>query len=441
MKLKQAAASALALFGAASLGTAALGSPALANGTLSSPTASPAGTYGGIQYVQYDGVFAGQTSTGTYRVPYRIVAPSKSKKGNDAVLVEVPHANAASGALDFTLGRDFLLSRGFAHAGVGYSTADFTEPGGPPGNLRILDPSVPGVFINGGYTDPDVGGQTDEEIVVDFGRALKSDPVAKSILGPLKWRYLTGYSDSSAPVLDIVNSGQAEGVFDLIAPHVTFGSDPQIVIANHGYSGKVVLLNSEWQVESSSDLIDRGVAPGQYRFYQVAGAPHVSDFLDPPNFWSATTPASYQPELRAHFIQGHRWVTDGKSPPPSTRLLTDGGGLVRDANGNSIVVDRHGKRVARLPFVELGEARYFGDDFTGTYDQVKSFTQLGFNSAPGYLKAFDKKLDDYVKAMGILDGDAQAMRCRAALDPTRTFTESYRDNYAPFVAATACGPS
>jgi hypothetical protein len=433
MKLRHAATTALLL-----LGAAALASPALANGTLGSPAASLAGTYGGIQFVQYDGIFAGQTSTGTYRVPYRIFAPSNSKKGNGAVLVEVPHPIGGLGALDFALGRDFLLSRGFAHAGVGYSTADFTEPGGPPGNLGILDPSVPGVFINGGYTDPDVGGQTDEEIVVDFGRALKSDPVAKSILKSLKWRYLTGYSDSSVPVLDIVNSGQAEGAFDLIAPHVAFGADPQVVIANHGYSGKVVILNSEWQVEPSADLLDRGVAPRQYRFYQVAGAPHVSDFLDPPDFWSTSTPASYQPELRAHFIQGHLWVTEGKSPPPSTHLLIDGGGLVRDANGNSIVVDARGTRVARLPFVELGEARFFGDDFLGTYDQVKSFAQLGFKNAKSYLKAFDKKLKDYVKAVGILDEDADAMRCRAALDPTRTFTESYRDNYPAFVEATAC---
>jgi alpha/beta hydrolase family protein len=421
---------------AAVVGAGVLASPTLANGTLGPPAASPAGTYGGIQYTQYDGVFAGQTSTGTYRVPYRILTPTIPKKGNGAVLVEVPHANGGLGALDYALGRDFLLKRGFAHAGVGYSTADFTESGGPPGNLRILDPSVPGVFINGGYTDPDVGGQTDEEIVVDFGRALTSDPVATSILR-LKWRYLTGFSDSSVPVLDIVNSGEAEGVFDLIAPHIAFGADPQILIADRGYSGKVVILNSEWQVEPSVNLRDRGVAPDRYRFYQVAGAPHVSDFLDPPDFWSTTTPASYQPELRAHFIQGHLWVTEGKSPPPSTHLLTDGGGLVRDANGNSIVVDGRGKRVPRLPFVELGEASYFGDDFIGSYDQVKSFSQLGFTAAT-YLKAFDKKLNEYVKAMGILDEDARAMHCRAALDPSRTFTESYRDDYAAFVDAAAC---
>ena len=118
--------------------------------------------------------------------------------------------------------------------------------------------------------------------------------------------------------------------------------------------------------------------------------------------------------------------------------MTDGGGLVRDANGNSIVVDSHGKRVARLPFVELGEARYFGDDFTGTYDRVKSITQLGFNNAESYLKAFNKKLDDYVKAVGILDEDAAAMRTRAALCPPLTYTETYRDHYDAFVSEAHC---
>jgi len=438
MRLRYGSARTAAAVIAASVGAAVLGSPAFANGTLNSPTATPAGTHSGIQYVQYDGLFSGQTSTGTYRVPYRIFAPGIPKKGNGAVLVEVPHALGGLGVMDLALGRDFLFSRGFAVAGVGYSTVDFTEPGGPPGNLRILDPSVPGVFINGGETDPDVGGQTDEEIITDFGRALENDPVATSILRPLKWRYLTGYSDSSVPVLDIVNSGQAEGVFDLIAPLVAAGADPQIVIADHRYSGKVVILDSEWQLESSANFVDRGVAPRQYRFYQVAGAAHVPDFLDPADFWSTTSPATYQPELRAHFVQGHLWVTDDQSPPASTHLLTDGSGLVRDANGNSIVVDGRGKRVARLPFVELGEARYFGDDFIGTYDQVRSFGQLGFKNAKSYLKAFDKRLDEYVKAMGILDADARAMHCRAALDPTRTFTESYRDSYAAFVAATDC---
>jgi hypothetical protein len=47
-------------------------SPAAADGGLGYPLATPVGAFGAIAYVQYDGIFAGQTSTGAYRVPYRI---------------------------------------------------------------------------------------------------------------------------------------------------------------------------------------------------------------------------------------------------------------------------------------------------------------------------------------------------------------------------------
>lgn len=45
---------------------------AAAEDQLGQPIATPVGTFGGIAYVKYDGIFEGQTSTGTYRVPYRI---------------------------------------------------------------------------------------------------------------------------------------------------------------------------------------------------------------------------------------------------------------------------------------------------------------------------------------------------------------------------------
>jgi hypothetical protein len=48
---------------------------------------SSLGTFGGVQYVQYDGLFVGKTSTGSYRVPYRISAPANPRRANRAVLV------------------------------------------------------------------------------------------------------------------------------------------------------------------------------------------------------------------------------------------------------------------------------------------------------------------------------------------------------------------
>ena len=408
-----------------------LPSPASANGRLARPGATPVGSFGGIEYVQYDGIFEGQSSTGAYRVPYRITAPKESKRGNRTVVVEPPHFATGLGALDVGLGRGFLLARGFAHAGVGYSTTT----GGPGFDLRILDPTVPGVFINGGFDDE--GGRTDDEIIVDFGRALTSDPVARSMLGRVDRRYVTGFSDSSEPVLRIVNSGQADGVFDLAFQYTAFGEDPQPVLATHRYRGKLVIVNSEWVEEPSADLVDRGAAPRQYRFYAVAGSPHVPDFLVP-SFSNMTTPASFQPELRAHFLQGDRWVRQDKAPPPSTHLLeSTAGTLARDANGNTISVDAGGRLVPRLPFVELGEAR-FSTDFLGSYDQVKTIQDLGFKSHAEYTKAFNAKLADYVDALGILKEDADAMRKRAALCSPLTYTETYRDHYDEFVAIDSC---
>jgi hypothetical protein len=127
----------------AMLWTAAPGVPhaAVATDDIEAPTtATPAGSFDGVDYVQYDGVFAGHTSTGAFRVPYRITAPVDPGQGNGAVVMEPPHFATGLGTLELQLGRKLLLGRRFTHAGVGYSTTSF----GPGLDRRILDPSVPG---------------------------------------------------------------------------------------------------------------------------------------------------------------------------------------------------------------------------------------------------------------------------------------------------------
>src|SRR5215207_5245864 len=144
--------------------------------------------------------------------------------------------------------------------------------------------------------------------------------------------------------------------------------------------------------------------------------PWPANVPDPLNVQTAsnrTTPASYEAALRAHFLQGHRWVQQGTLPPASTHLSTSRGNkLDRDANGNAIAVDANGRRVPRLPFIELGEARYISG-FRGSYDGVKTIADLGFASHHAYVTAFADKLADYVKAGYILNEDAAAMRNRA----------------------------
>jgi hypothetical protein len=370
-------------------------------------TATPAGSFDGVDYVQYDGVYAGHTSTGAFRVPYRITAPVDPDDGNGAVVIEPPHFATGLGTLAFQLGRKFLLGRRFIHAGVGYSTTSF----GPGLDQRILDPTVPGTFIDGGVADGT--GRTDDEIVADFARALAVDTDARAMVGQVRDTYLTGYSDAASVPLRLLVSGQADGVFELALPFtVESPVDPQPALGAGRFDGKLLIVNSA--ADDSSNLIDSGAHPDQYRFYAVAGTPHVSDPLRP-LFSNETTPASWIPALRAHFLQAHRWVRNRVAPPPSSGV-EDG---------------------PRLPFVELGEA-VFHTGFLGSYDNVKTITQLGFATHRAYTKAFNTAVDAYARAGSILPDEASEMMRRASLCPPLTYTETYRDHYGRFVALTPC---
>lgn len=403
-----------------------------ADGGFGQPCETQIGTFGGIAYVQYDGIFEGQTATGAYRVPYRITAPADPNRGNRTVVVEPPHSVAGLGALSQSLSPDFLFSRGFVHAGIGWSTASF----GKGQDLRILDPAARGVYIKGGFREHN--GRTDDEIIADFARALASDSAAQRIIGRVDRRYITGFSESSEPVLRLITSGTAAGVFDFALPFTAEGHDPQAALAAGRYGGKLIIVNSE--ADAPAGLIDGGSFTNQYRYYAVAGTPHIPDFLGVPFFTTGSTPASYTPELRAHFLQGDDWVRSARQPPPSTQLKTSTDGMiVRDANGNAISVDTSGLSVPRLPFVELGEAHFIAG-FTGSYDNVKTHQDLGFQSHDAYVKAFEGKLADYVKAGYILKEDADAMSRRAALC-AMTFTETYRKHYDEFTAIVPCGDS
>jgi hypothetical protein len=431
---------ALKLFGGTALGLLVLPvvpSTASAAGKLQPVLkTSSLGTFGGVHYVQYDGLFVGKTSTGNYRVPYRISTPANPRRANrGTVLVEPPHFALGTYLRDGWLGRPFLFGRGFLHASVGYST---TTSG--PFVYRILDPAAQGVFIDGGAVDGN--GRTDDEIVVDFARALRSDPVARGLIGPGARRYLAGFSDSADPVKRIVASGLAEQVFDLAVP-ITTGSenDPQVSIRDGKYNGKVITVNSESEWFDGRALEDRSRTPDHYRFFIVPGTPHVPDPLCPGLFSNESTPASWQPALRAHFLQGHAWVTQGDTPPTSTRLATVGGDaeIARDSKGNALLVEITGASAPRLPFVELGEATFI-TGFLGTYEPQPPPTieQLGFSSFSEYLAAFEEALDVQVQARYMLKKDANAMLNRANLFPSETFTENYFRRYDEFRAGEYC---
>jgi len=429
---------ALKLMGGATLGLLALPvfpSTASAAGKLRPPLkTSSLGTFGGVKYVQYDGLFVGKTSTGKYSVPYRISAPANLRSANrSTVLVEPPHYATGTYLREAWLGRPFLFGRGFLHASVGYST---TTSG--PFVYRILDPAAQNVFIEGGVVDGN--GRTDDEIFVDFARALRSDPVARALIGVAARRYLAGFSDSANPAKRIVASGLAEDVFDLALP-ITTGSenDPQASIADGTYSGKVITVDSEFEWFYGRALEDRGTTPDNYRLFIVPGTPHVPDPLCPGFFSNNSTPASWQHALRAHFLQGHEWVTQGEAPPTSTRLATADGEIARDSNGNALLVEITGASAPRLPYVELGEAKFI-TGFVGTYEPQPPPTieQIGFSSFDEYLTAFDEALDAQLQARYMLKEDAEVLLKRAGMSPPATFAQNYHDRYDEFRSGENC---
>ena len=434
---------ALKLLGGASLGLLTLPvftSTASAAGELQldkSKTIS-LGTFRGVEYLQYAGLFVGKTSTGNYSVPFRISAPAKLRSASrSTVLVEPPHFSQGTFLRESYLGRPFLFNRGFVHASVGYST--FAN--------RILDRTADGVFISGGVVDQNLQ-HTDDEIIVDFAHALSSNPAVTPI-GTTARCYLAGFSDSSDPVKRIVASGllAKDDVFDLVVPIITWNmanpqDNPEAAIKDGKYSGKVISVNSELEWHVGRALEDQGTMPDHYRYFIVPGTPHISDPLCDGSLGNRTTPAGWQPALRAHFLQGHEWVAQGLAPPTSTRLArTRGGTIARDVKGNALLVDISGASAPRLPFVELGEARFIVpraltglDQLLGTYapQPPPTIEQLGFSSFNKYLAAFEKALKAQLQAGYLLEDDKEILLERANLSPPATFTQNYHSRYELF---------
>jgi hypothetical protein len=76
---------------------------ALAKDNILQPRATSAGTFGGIRYVEYDGVIRGQTSSGAYRVPYpngnAITVDARGHRVPRLPIIELGEARFKSGFL------------------------------------------------------------------------------------------------------------------------------------------------------------------------------------------------------------------------------------------------------------------------------------------------------------------------------------------------------
>ena len=400
------------------------------------------GQFDGRTYQVCKGRFVGQTSTGSYRVPYELTVLQDPEEGHRTVLLELPHYR-----LGGTTGRDYVAGEllfgrvGGQHASVGYSTAYANTSYTPPwtGRFLFLKPRQDGpdpLYINGGVVELEpTGGRTDDEILVDFAKALRDDPLAHELLGTVERVYASGVSDSSTPLKRILYGGS--GVFDLSYLSGTGTSDnPQDAMDAGKVTGKVIVRESERDVvaAAAAQLRDRHNHPNLYREYEVAGGAHGTDApcLPPgyplaPSFASPTSPIDWAPIDRALLIAGDRWVRLGKEPPPSLALE-------RDPDTNIIVRDdlQNARGGVRLPAIELSEATFtFEPGFPGLKGVVKDPRSIGdagfYRDFSSYFRDFGGAARDLVSAGFLLPQDASALVERAKLSRPNTFTQNYLD--------------
>lgn len=288
-------------------------------------SSQPAGEYGGIEYAEHFGLFAGTTAKGAFAMPYQIFAPVDPAEGNGVVVVEPPHFAFGAGlGRDTFLGRDLLFTRGFSHASVGFSEL----------LLNILAP-VPGLQIAGGPAqlcspaascDP----VRDIEIIKQFSEALTSDSWAFSVVGAVQGLYAFGTSQTAEVLNEMIYGLGIEGLFDFTLLSLTVwqldlgtpgGPEPDVfpdLFEPVDGIGKVILVNAEGdQFFSEAEELRAAVGHPHYRVYEVAGAPHFASGYLPPGFPGAESlnPLDVKPVNRAALVAGHRWVTQGRRPP------------------------------------------------------------------------------------------------------------------------------
>lgn len=423
------------------------GGAAHADGRLEPPASvEPYGTFRGVEVRVAKGRFV-SVPAGRYRVPYQVTF-RKHVHGRRDLLFEPPHFAARLNALGFTLGPELLFARAEVdHVSVGYGLGD----------ERILDTAAADAFIA-----PEV---TETEILGDFAAALRTDTVARSLLGKIRYLGIVGYSQSAESVCQLLDSGRTlpggEPLVDLAVPYTVSGTiDPlESIRAGRLKGTKVATLNSEFEILLASSP-DRyrdlsGEHRDQYRWREIAATAHITEpATGPAPFLTfPRSPVGYHPELRAFVLAGFEWVRTGKDPGPSIYLqATDEPidpiygeftGIARDENGHAIArsleFDHRGRardRIApRHPAIELGEATFrarrspdfplaLGGDVLP--DTVRSIGDAGFfPTRLQYRLAFLQAALDQWQEGFILAEDVVELLRLASLSPPLTFTEAY----------------
>ncbi len=357
----------------------AVASSSIADGRIDASTLSAIshGTFNSVEYTRYEAMFDGVSSNGRpYRVPCQIITPRDPEDGCGLLLFDwlvpstIPTAVGQEQAdARYTMTDDFLFGLGISYATVR------CDPAGLGTSSPIPDPTRPwsdGLLDTSSEFITSAGDEFD--IVADYVKALRTDPVTLQRLGTITRTAAFGYSASGYKLRGLLRLKMGVGLFNFSLVGGTGNGYDHPAGNKIGYSSSEkaplagVGLEIDFQSETDGVAFDahktRHEEPN-YRVYQFAGAAHIRDvdaaefgLADPEN----ANPADWVPFFRALFVAGDKWC-DGISPPPSIWLgAPNDPTIVRDAKGNALVRFVGGQPVNtaffRLPEVAVGENQY-----------------------------------------------------------------------------------
>lgn len=364
---------------AAVITTTAVASPARAAGHIDANTliAIPHGKFNGVQYARYEAMFEGVTPNGRpYRVPCQIIAPLRPGDGSGLLLFDwlvsstiVTAVGQEQAEARYIMKDDFMFG-----AGISYATVR-SDPEGIGKRSPISDPTRPWSDGRLDTSTEFITSAGDEfDIVVDYVKALRTDPVALQVLGPVNRRAAFGYSASGSRLRGLLRLQMGKGLFDfsLVGGAGDGYNHPAGNDVGFSYAERAPLAGAGLEIDyqTETDVVALGAHKARheetnYRTYEFGGASHIRN-IDVLEFGlpdpELANPAEWTPFVRALFVAGNNWC-DGIAPPLSLWLgAPNDASIARDAKGNALV--RYVGRQAvntdayRLPEVAVGENQY-----------------------------------------------------------------------------------
>jgi Alpha/beta hydrolase domain len=324
----------------------------------------PFGRFGGVEYIRHTGRFVGTTALGAYRMVFEIVAPADPGLGNGTVLIEPPHFVLGTWGRDLVLGQAFVFGHGFSYATVGFGSV----------GLNILDPAATDLVLASEPVGNLPGAVTDFDILGQFVQALSSEPFAVAALGVIERKAGYGASETAEVWEVVFHRPGGQGLLDFTLLDRDVWRAPALDVIDPAFLenlpqeftpltgvGKVIFVLSEAdQLVSSAVQLRRSVVgpdadPGNYRVYEIAGAPHLAG---PPPF----NPLNFDGVVRAMLLAGDQWVRAARPPPKSALLAQAPPGAIDPVYGFETGIARDTELNAlggiRFPDVEIGRALF-----------------------------------------------------------------------------------